>query len=133
MTLKNFTFNDLGVCCSGNWHSNYNCCSDSDGSSQGCNGYNCTTHTKLVCDSPSGSYPRSSGSYTYTCKAKPSRSSYKDCDPNYCRVTSQIDSNPSNQGKCVGREIYQPNPKYLCDPPMGFVNCETVTEKNTEK
>ncbi len=88
----------------------HECCSDSD-----CSGYDPNTHTEteLVCDSPSGSYPRTSGSYTYTCKAKPSCSSNSDCDPGYC-----CDKLVGGTGKCVDKGIYSKNPKYLCDPPQ---------------
>ena len=90
------------------------CCSDDD-----CSGYDPDTHTKMVCDCPSGScsYPAPpQGSDDYTCKALPSCSDNSQCDPNYCCVDDPNGPKPGT-GKCVGKGIYSDNPKYLCDPP----------------
>lgn len=83
-----------------------------------------------MCDSPSGSFPKEK-EYTYTCKALPSCSSSEDCEPNeHCCVTEQIDPDPKNQGKCADKGIYQNNPKWLCDPPIGFVKTKEVSKSN---
>ncbi|MBO3800174.1 MAG: hypothetical protein FGF52_03880 [Candidatus Brockarchaeota archaeon] len=66
------------------------------------------------------------GPYDYTCKWPPCADTKKDCVDGACCVNSTtIDPNPANLYKCVGRGIYSPNPKYLCDPPGWNVKDET--------
>lgn len=90
-------------------------CCQSDGD---CSGYDPTTHLKLICDTS-----------THTCKSLLSCSKDEDCADNWCCVTSDIDSNPANQGKCWQKGIYTNNPKYLCDPPEGFVSLSEERNK----
>ena len=99
-----------------------------------CSGYDPNTHTKLVCDSPSGSYPRKEGSYTYTCKPLPSCSNNQQCEPNWC-----CDKDPRlplgcrGSGVCVERGTLKCNKQYLCDPPLGFVNIESTAVSEERK
>ena len=77
------------------------CCSDTD-----CLGYDSTTHTKMVCDSPSGSLHTNND---YTCKKLPSCGDNIQCDSTYC-----CDKNIGYGGSCVSRGLYPANTKYLC-------------------
>jgi len=103
-----------------NPNTNVVCC-QSDDDCKDANGkdrYDPVSHTKIVCDSPSGSYEPKEN--TYTCQPLRSCSKAEDCEDTWCCVTPNIDSNSANQGKCWQRGIYTNNPKYLCDPPEGF-------------
>ena len=103
------------------------CCSDDD-----CSGYDPDTHTKIVCDRPSGScsYPAPSrGSDDYTCKALPSCSDNSQCDPNYCCDTIT----GSKKCKSEGTIINYGGKSYLCDPPYGFDTTEGEINHTTEE
>jgi hypothetical protein len=58
----------------------------------------------------------------YTCQPKPSCSVPADCDNGWCCTSEILPSSDPNYGKCWQKGIYTNNPKYLCDPPEGFVS-----------
>jgi len=106
-------------CCSDN--KCHECCSDGD-----CSGYDSSTHTKLVCECPSGC---SLSGNSYSCKPLSSCKKNSDCDPNYC-----CDYVIGGNGKCVdkGNITNYGGKSYLCDPPGWGISSENLTSK-TEK
>jgi len=62
----------------------------------------------------------------YTCYWKPCKTN-SECAPGYCCVTSMIDNNPANQGRCVPKGIY--SSKWLCDPPEWNLNQDISTNQ----
>ncbi|MEM3709138.1 MAG: hypothetical protein QXF43_05835 [Nitrososphaerales archaeon] len=82
----------------------FECLKDAD-----CTGYDPNTHTKMVCECPSGCTLTGS---SYTCKPKGTCNFNSECDTNYC-----CDKEIGYSGACVSKGIYSDNPKYLCDPP----------------
>jgi hypothetical protein len=108
-----------GICCNQECKIGGNCCNDDDcKDASGKYRYDPVRHTKIVCDSPSGSYEPKEN--TYTCRALRSCSKAEDCDDTWCCTSEILPSSDPNYGKCWQRGIYTNNPKYLCDPPEGF-------------
>jgi hypothetical protein len=84
------------------------CCGDTD-----CTGYDPTTHTKLVCECPSGSPTCSITGTSYTCKPKPKcAANAGECASGYC---CDADSGIGGSGDCWGpaAKPYTGN-KWLC-------------------
>jgi len=128
------TVNGITYYCNGWQWTSYKpsgCCySDND-----CSGYDPNTHTRLVCDCPDSGCSKHENN-NYRCVAKGYCSDNSDCDPNYCCAADP--NGPGGSGVCVGKGIYSDNPRYLCDPPYGFVTTEdknpigvTTKDQNT--
>ena len=135
-----------GICCYGVWKSGsgYECCTNADCPSDrpycvnnkcvqcrnddDCSGYDPNTHTKLVCECPSGCTLTGS---SYTCKPKPTCSATSECADNYCCYTSEM----GGDGSCKSRGtiINYDGKSYLCDPPYGFVTSENEINPITEE
>jgi hypothetical protein len=94
-----------------------NDCKDANGNYR----YDPVSHTKIVCECPSGCTLTGS---SYTCKPKGSCSAPEDCEDTWC-CTKDL-SLPlecrDTTGVCVSQGNLRCNNKYLCDPPEGFVN-----------
>jgi hypothetical protein len=118
------TKTDVSHCPSGKRGCVDGCCVECDEDND-CSGYDSTSHTKLVCNCPAGSSGCSmsdSSKPYYTCQPKPSCSVPADCDNGWCCTSEILPSSDPNYGKCWQKGIYTNNPKYLCDPPEGFVS-----------
>jgi hypothetical protein len=77
-----------GICCNQDCKVGGNCCNDNDcKDASGKYRYDPVSHTKIVCDSPSGSYEPKQN--TYTCRAKPSCSVPEDCDDTCAVIKTQ--------------------------------------------
>jgi len=87
-----------------------NDCKDANGKYR----YDPVSHTKIVCDSPSGSYEPKEN--TYTCRALRSCSKPEDCEDTWCcdTITGAKDC------KSRGTILNVGGKSYLCDPPEGF-------------
>jgi hypothetical protein len=109
-----------GICCNQDCKVGGNCCNDND-----CSGYNPTTHTKMVCECPSGSPTCSLTGSSYSCKPKPTCADTKiDCDDKWC-----CDKEVGGTGNCVSQgTIY--SSKYLCDPPGWSGETSTKIQSN---
>jgi hypothetical protein len=115
-----------GICCNQECKVGGNCCNDND--CKDANGkyrYDPVSHTKIVCNCPAGSSGCSMSDSLkpyYTCQPLPSCSKAEDCEDTWCCTSEILPSSDPNYGKCWQRGIYTNNPKYLCDPPEGFVS-----------